>query len=101
MQQLTALPFALLVLLARCSPTLAGSGLGFTPIDAILNRLDLRQMGSSNLQTFNGNLGAPAPPIMNSGDSERPFMVMADTFPDFQSASQRTCDVQYNKCGDV
>ncbi|KAF1839238.1 hypothetical protein BDW02DRAFT_487414 [Decorospora gaudefroyi] len=59
--------------------------------------LFLRQV--SNLQTFSGELGgAPAAPITNSGDQERPFSVEGDTFDTFESAAQRSCDNQFNAC---
>ncbi|KAJ4294454.1 hypothetical protein N0V90_008145 [Kalmusia sp. IMI 367209] len=54
---------------------------------------------SSNLQTFDQALGGfAASPIENSGDNERPFRVDGDTFPDFQTAGQRSCDNQFQKC---
>ncbi|KAF2467006.1 uncharacterized protein BDR25DRAFT_317235 [Lindgomyces ingoldianus] len=59
--------------------------------------LFLRQV--SDLQTFSGNLGGvSASPITNSGDSKRPFSVDGDTFTDFKSASQRSCDNQFTGC---
>ncbi|EOA81169.1 uncharacterized protein SETTUDRAFT_64495, partial [Exserohilum turcica Et28A] len=52
-----------------------------------------------NLQTFDGNLGnSPAPPITNSGDEKRPFKVDGDTFTQFDSAAQRSCDNQFQGC---
>jgi hypothetical protein len=62
--------------------------------------LFLRQI--SNLQTFEGQLGGvAASPITNSGDAKRPFSVDGDTFDSFESAAQRSCDNQFNKCGDA
>ncbi|KAF2809708.1 uncharacterized protein BDZ99DRAFT_463478 [Mytilinidion resinicola] len=55
----------------------------------------------SNLQTFNGSLGGAAPAISNSGDPKRPFEVDGDTFTDFKSAAQRTCDNQANTCSEA
>ncbi|KAL6159000.1 hypothetical protein ACJQWK_07880 [Exserohilum turcicum] len=61
------------------------------------NMLFLRQL--TNLQTFDGNLGnSPAPPITNSGDEKRPFKVDGDTFTQFDSAAQRSCDNQFQGC---
>lgn len=61
------------------------------------NTLFFRQ--ASNLQTFTGNLGGfSASPITNSGDAKRPFSVDGNTFTDFQTAAQRTCDDQFQKC---
>ncbi|KAF1964977.1 hypothetical protein BU23DRAFT_40198 [Bimuria novae-zelandiae CBS 107.79] len=56
---------------------------------------------AANLQSFQGTLGGTeASPITQSGDSERPFSVDGDTFPDFDSAAQRSCDNQAQKCKD-
>lgn len=52
-----------------------------------------------NLQTFTGALGGiKADAVTNSGNSQRPFEVDGDTFTDFDSAAQRSCDNQKNKC---
>ncbi|KAF2178103.1 hypothetical protein K469DRAFT_695742 [Zopfia rhizophila CBS 207.26] len=59
--------------------------------------LFLRQL--QNLQTFSGNLGGvSASDVTNSGDTKRPFAVDGDTFTDFQTAAQRSCDNQFNQC---
>jgi len=56
----------------------------------------------TNLQTFTGALGgAVASPITDSGNPARPFEVQGDTFPDFASASTRSCDNQHNICADL
>ncbi|KAI3397811.1 hypothetical protein diail_10344 [Diaporthe ilicicola] len=58
--------------------------------------------GTQNLQTFTGALGGiKADPVTNSGQSDRPFEVDGDTFTDFASAAQRSCDNQKNKCAQV
>ncbi|KAF7447630.1 hypothetical protein A1F99_069940 [Pyrenophora tritici-repentis] len=55
--------------------------------------LFLRQV--SDLQTFTSALGGTkASPITNSGDAKRPFKVDGDTFTDFETAAQRSCDNQ-------
>lgn len=55
-----------------------------------------------NLQAFTGALGGvKADAVTNSGNSERPFEVDGDTFTDFNSAAQRSCDNQKNKCAQV
>ncbi|KAI0174312.1 hypothetical protein BJ166DRAFT_620829 [Pestalotiopsis sp. NC0098] len=57
---------------------------------------------ATNLQTFTGALGgASADPITNSGNTERPFEVDGDTFPDFSTAAGRSCDNQKNACAKV
>ena len=59
--------------------------------------LFLRQV--SDLQTFTGALGGTkASPITNSGDAKRPFKVDGDTFTDFDTAAQRSCDNQFQGC---
>jgi hypothetical protein len=59
--------------------------------------LHLRQL--ANLQTFNSALGSTsAPPITNSGDPKRPFIVDGQTFDKFESAAQRSCDNQFQGC---
>lgn len=61
------------------------------------NTLFFRQ--TSDLQTFTQSLGGfKASPITNSGDTKRPFSVDGDTFTDFQSAAQRSCDNQFQQC---
>lgn len=58
-----------------------------------------RQATGQNLQTFTGALGGiKADAVTNSGNSQRPFEVDGDTFTDFNSAAQRSCDNQKNKC---
>lgn len=60
-----------------------------------------RQQGATgqNLQAFTGALGGiKADAVTNSGNSQRPFEVDGDTFTDFNSAAQRSCDNQKNKC---
>lgn len=47
-------------------------------------------------------LGGQSPqPIVFSGNSERPFEVNGDTFPDFPTAANRVCDNQKNACADM
>jgi hypothetical protein len=62
------------------------------------NTLFFRQ--STNLQTFTGNVGnvAQASPITQSSDPKRQFEVDGQTFTDFQSAAQRSCDNQFQQC---
>ncbi|KAK6067962.1 hypothetical protein SCUP515_09875 [Seiridium cupressi] len=45
--------------------------------------------------------GAAASPVTKSDDTERPFEIDGDTFTDFQTAAQRSCDNQKNACADV
>ncbi|KAF2013710.1 hypothetical protein BU24DRAFT_464464 [Aaosphaeria arxii CBS 175.79] len=99
-----ALPHPLLTLLFL---TLPSSHAAASPQPALVseeyvhliprNTLFFRQL--ANLNSFGGNLGSVAPlPITNSGDAERPFAVDGDTFPDFKTAAQRSCDKQANEC---
>ncbi|POS74658.1 hypothetical protein DHEL01_v206951 [Diaporthe helianthi] len=63
-----------------------------------------RQQGATgqNLQAFTGSLGGiKADAVTNSGNLERPFEVDGDTFPDFNSAAERSCDNQKNKCAQL
>ncbi|KAK3943109.1 hypothetical protein QBC46DRAFT_422265, partial [Diplogelasinospora grovesii] len=62
-----------------------------------------RQATATNLQTFfSGALGgAQASAITKSTDPTRPFEVDGATFPDFQSAATRSCDLQHNTCADT
>ncbi|KNG52264.1 neurofilament medium polypeptide protein [Stemphylium lycopersici] len=101
------LPTSLLTLLHLALPALSHA----SPQPALISTdyaislvpkhtLFLRQL--SNLQTFEDNLGgAAAPPISNSGDEKRPFEVEGDTFTDFDTAAQRSCDVQFKGCSDA
>jgi len=92
-------PLALLLLplLTTASPSPALVSDAYIPLIP-RNFLFLRQL--SDLQTFASALGGvPASPITDSGDPKRPFSVDGDTFTDFESAAQRSCDNQFNKCG--
>lgn len=52
-----------------------------------------------DLQTFDSALGGVrASSIMNSGIPDRPFDVGGASFPDFQTAAQRSCDEQFQGC---
>ncbi|KAF1960243.1 hypothetical protein CC80DRAFT_404715 [Byssothecium circinans] len=97
------LPSSLLALILMALPTLSAA----SPQPALVsddymhlmprNTLFFRQV--SDLQAFTQNLGGfSASPITNSGDTKRPFSVDGDTFTDFQSAAQRSCDNQFQKC---
>src|SRR5579871_5391325 len=56
----------------------------------------------SNLQMFITALGGIiAPSITMSNDSKRPYEVNGSTFPDFATAAERSCVVQYNSCQDA
>ncbi|KAL1892886.1 hypothetical protein Sste5346_006779 [Sporothrix stenoceras] len=57
---------------------------------------------ATNLQFFKGALAnIQAPAIAQSNDATRPFAVDGDTFTDFQSAVDRSCDNQHNSCADT
>lgn len=52
-----------------------------------------------DLQTFDSALGGVhASSITNSGIPNRPFAVEGDSFPDFATAAQRSCDEQFQGC---
>lgn len=52
--------------------------------------------------TFTSSLGgAAAPPITNTLDPKRPFLVGSSTFPDFATAANRSCDDQHNLCANI
>jgi len=79
-------------------------------IDPHLDRLIQREFRTgilaarqaTNLQAFSGALGGQsASPIINSGDPDRPFEVDGDTFPDFETAANRACDNQKNRCAEI
>ena len=52
----------------------------------------------NNLQTFDGNLGGAATPVVDSGDDVKPFSVKGDTFVNLSAALARSCDQQFNAC---
>jgi hypothetical protein len=80
---------------ASPSPSLVSSDLEISLIPH--HQLFLRQL--NDLQTFTQALGGVrASSITNSGNSERPFSVDGDTFNDFSSAAQRSCDNQFQAC---
>ncbi|KAF2127090.1 hypothetical protein P153DRAFT_358730 [Dothidotthia symphoricarpi CBS 119687] len=56
----------------------------------------------TDLQSYTSSLAnIPAPSITNSGIPTRPFAVEGNTFPDFSSAADRSCDVQFDGCQGV
>ncbi len=54
----------------------------------------------TNVQTFTGTLGGPAPPVVSSAGS-RPFSVNGNTFVNSGAALQRSCAIQHNACADA
>ncbi|RFU31021.1 hypothetical protein B7463_g5303, partial [Scytalidium lignicola] len=54
----------------------------------------------SNVQTFTGNLGGAAPPVIQSS-GDRPFAVDGATFVNEAAALQRSCAVQNNACSNA
>ncbi|GKT61588.1 hypothetical protein ColTof4_02777 [Colletotrichum tofieldiae] len=57
--------------------------------------------GTTNVQTFTGDLGGPAPPVTSSASSDKPFEVNGSTFLNAGAALQRSCAVQHNACADA
>lgn len=53
-----------------------------------------------NLQRFTNALGGFSAPAItkNDGDDKRPFLVDGETFDQFSSAAQRSCDRQFTQC---
>ncbi|GFG25212.1 hypothetical protein IFM61606_05146 [Aspergillus udagawae] len=51
-----------------------------------------------DLQSFAGALGGAAPAVTSTGDAERPYGVSGNTFTDFESAAQRSCNEQFDSC---
>ncbi|OJJ61143.1 hypothetical protein ASPSYDRAFT_794100 [Aspergillus sydowii CBS 593.65] len=45
-----------------------------------------------------GTLGINIPAITKTGDSERPYSVDGNSFTDYESAAQRSCDIQFDVC---
>lgn len=52
----------------------------------------------NNVQTFAGDLGGAAPPVIEDDTSDRPFSVNGATFLNKGAALQRSCAVQHNAC---
>lgn len=55
----------------------------------------------TNVQTFTGDLGGPAPPVIFTAGAARPFAVDGTTDINKAAALQRSCDVQHNTCADA
>ncbi|KAF2420565.1 hypothetical protein EJ08DRAFT_673168 [Tothia fuscella] len=71
-------------------------------LQPISTRKMLTTVRRQDLQTFDGKLGGvEAPAIVMSNTKDRPFSVQGDTFPDFQTAAQRTCDKQHTGCSNA
>ncbi|KAL4918538.1 hypothetical protein BDW62DRAFT_62612 [Aspergillus aurantiobrunneus] len=45
-----------------------------------------------------GTLGGNTAAIIETGDSERPYTVDGNTFTDYNSAAQRSCNIQFDNC---
>lgn len=52
----------------------------------------------NNVQTFTGDLGGAAPPVIEDDTADRPFSVNGATFLNEGAALQRSCAVQHNAC---
>ncbi|KAJ9293043.1 hypothetical protein DTO271G3_8178 [Paecilomyces variotii] len=99
----TSLILLLLFEFLSCSlVTVDASSMAIThKLDPVMMRMLYGQMvkrKDDNLQVFKGVMGAVAPAITDTGNPERPFGVDGDTFTDFQSAGERSCDNQFNSC---
>lgn len=56
----------------------------------------------NNFQTFSAALGGiEATPVVDSGNTDRPFQVKGDTFVNIGAALQRSCDQQFNACANA
>lgn len=55
-------------------------------------------VAQQNVQTFNGNLGGAAPPVIEDQSNDRPFSVDGSTFLNQGAALQRSCAVQHTAC---
>jgi hypothetical protein len=55
----------------------------------------------TNVQTFNGTLGGPAPPVIFTAGAARPFAVDGTTDINKGAAIQRSCSVQHNNCANA
>ncbi|OAL44443.1 hypothetical protein IQ07DRAFT_521883 [Pyrenochaeta sp. DS3sAY3a] len=56
----------------------------------------------ANFQTFTAALGGiEATPVVDSGNTDRPFQVKGDTFVNIAAALQRSCDQQFNACANA
>jgi hypothetical protein len=58
-------------------------------------------VSGTNVQTFTGTLGGPAPPVIFTAGAARPFAVDGTTDVNKPAALQRSCDVQHNACADA
>ncbi|OHE97351.1 hypothetical protein CORC01_07406 [Colletotrichum orchidophilum] len=57
--------------------------------------------GTTDVQTFTGDLGGPAPPVTSDPAADKPFSVNGATFLNAGAALQRSCAVQHNACADA
>ncbi|KAI3543766.1 hypothetical protein CSPX01_06089 [Colletotrichum filicis] len=57
--------------------------------------------GTTNVQTFTGTLGGPAPPVTSDASADKPFSVNGATFLNAGAALQRSCAVQHNACANA
>ncbi|KAJ0424161.1 hypothetical protein BJY00DRAFT_277200 [Aspergillus carlsbadensis] len=70
--------------------TSAFIALAFDPMDVVYE--------VAHLDRRAGTFGTSAPSVIKTGDSERPFAVDGNTFADYDSAAQRSCNIQFDNC---
>ncbi|KAK1715420.1 hypothetical protein BDP67DRAFT_588250 [Colletotrichum lupini] len=62
---------------------------------------EMTPTGTTNVQTFTGTLGGPAPPVTSDPSADKPFSVNGATFLNAGAALQRSCAVQHNACANA
>ncbi|KAG2412246.1 hypothetical protein HFD88_009803 [Aspergillus terreus] len=84
----TAIPYLILLVISIAPRGSAFSDpLGIVYAPAMVKR-----------QAFTGSLGGSVPAITDTGNAERPYGVDGDTFTDYASAAERSCNNQFNSC---
>ncbi|KAL4754015.1 hypothetical protein BDW72DRAFT_167203 [Aspergillus terricola var. indicus] len=56
------------------------------------------EVAGTHLARRANTLGGDTPAITETGDSERPYAVDGNTFTDYESAAQRSCNIQFDNC---
>ncbi|KAL5357873.1 hypothetical protein BJX96DRAFT_29240 [Aspergillus floccosus] len=85
---ITAIPYLILLVISIVPRGSAFSDpLGIVYAPAMVKR-----------QAFTGSLGGSVPAITDTGNAERPYGVDGDTFTDYASAAERSCNNQFNSC---
>ncbi|KAB8294910.1 hypothetical protein EYC80_006868 [Monilinia laxa] len=84
---------------SECAPQVTQFTTIFSDATVVTSTASSTSSSSSSSSSAVG--GILAPPVTNSGNSARPFLVNGNTFVSEAAALQRSCDIQFNACANA